>query len=550
MPGNYGFRSGGVVSGSTGRFDTAVNAGDVSVTGSGTALSVTNNASIGGNLTITGDLTVNGTTTTIDTDNLAIKDSLIELNTNGDGGRASNSGAGFFISGSVSDNDITLTAAEDGGRLKVSGSTAGYDIITGGDYAINGTQVLSADGATKVQSAVAGDGLAHSAGVLSIDSSAAGNGLAFSAGTLSLDLNELSDTGVDVANDSFAFVDSDDSNSTKKDTISDLAEAQAGNGINASAGVFSVNANATSFTVAEAGLALASGVAGAGLALSEDALLIDFSEFSSGSIASGISFAGLADDESTEQRFTLSDIATFMAGDGLSADGGTLAVDASEVQDEDVDVSSDSIQFIDSDNGDVLRKDTIADLATAQAGNGLGASGGVFAVNVDDSSIEISADTLQVKALGVTNAMLAGSIVNAKLVNDSVTFGSTEVDLGATSTSIAGLTGLTLLSDNAVNFRNDASYKIYSDAEDSIKIENGSSTSGIHLSGTSILPLTTAGANLGSSDNYFANIYTGDFHLKNERGDWTIFEEADHLRIRNNLTGQTYKMGMTLIDDQ
>jgi hypothetical protein len=38
-------------------------------------------------------------------------------------------------------------------------------------------------------------------------------------------------------------------------------------------------------------------------------------------------------------------------------------------------------------------------------------------------------------------------------------------------------------------------------------------------------------------------------HLKNERGDWTIFEEADHLRIRNNLTGQTFKMGMTLIDE-
>jgi hypothetical protein len=49
---------------------------------------------------------------------------------------------------------------------------------------------------------------------------------------------------------------------------------------------------------------------------------------------------------------------------------------------------------------------------------------------------------------------------------------------------------------------------------------------------------------------YFTNVYTGDMHLKNERGDWTIFEESDHLRIRNNLTGQTFKMGMTLIDDQ
>jgi len=41
---------------------------------------------------------------------------------------------------------------------------------------------------------------------------------------------------------------------------------------------------------------------------------------------------------------------------------------------------------------------------------------------VDDSSIEINASNgLQVKALGVTNAMLAGSIANAKLANSAVT---------------------------------------------------------------------------------------------------------------------------------
>ena len=44
----------------------------------------------------------------------------------------------------------------------------------------------------------------------------------------------------------------------------------------------------------------------------------------------------------------------------------------------------------------------------------------------------------------VTNTMLAGSIANAKLSNDSVTIGSTEVDLGATTTTFAGLTKLTL----------------------------------------------------------------------------------------------------------
>lgn len=43
-------------------------------------------------------------------------------------------------------------------------------------------------------------------------------------------------------------------------------------------------------------------------------------------------------------------------------------------------------------------------------GAGLTLSGTTFDVNVDNSSIEINSDTLRVKALGITNAMLAGAI--------------------------------------------------------------------------------------------------------------------------------------------
>ena len=56
-----------------------------------------------------------------------------------------------------------------------------------------------------------------------------------------------------------------------------------------------------------------------------------------------------------------------------------------------------------------------------QDGDGLTASSGAFNVSVDDSSIETSSDALRVKASGITNAMLAGSIANSKLINDSVT---------------------------------------------------------------------------------------------------------------------------------
>jgi hypothetical protein len=79
-----------------------------------------------------------------------------------------------------------------------------------------------------------------------------------------------------------------------------------------------------------------------------------------------------------------------------------------------------------------------ADITGVVAGNGLtgGGTAGTVTLNVavDDSSIEIDSDALQVKALGITNAMLAGSIANAKLVNASVTINSNALSLGGTLT--------------------------------------------------------------------------------------------------------------------
>lgn len=53
-----------------------------------------------------------------------------------------------------------------------------------------------------------------------------------------------------------------------------------------------------------------------------------------------------------------------------------------------------------------------ADLNSAGA---IGLAGSELKVNVDNSSVEIASNNLQVKALGVTNAMLAGTIADSKL---------------------------------------------------------------------------------------------------------------------------------------
>lgn len=47
--------------------------------------------------------------------------------------------------------------------------------------------------------------------------------------------------------------------------------------------------------------------------------------------------------------------------------------------------------------------------------------------------------------------------------------------------------------------------------------------------------------NLGDPTRRWNNIYTGDLHLRNDRGDYTIIEESDFLSIRFNKTGKRYK---------
>jgi hypothetical protein len=58
----------------------------------------------------------------------------------------------------------------------------------------------------------------------------------------------------------------------------------------------------------------------------------------------------------------------------------------------------------------------------------------------------------------------------------------------------------------------------------------------------SIIPDAHNTYTLGTPDIRWAHIYTGDLHLRNERGDWTVIEENDFLRIVNNKTGKNYKI--------
>jgi predicted acyltransferase (DUF342 family) len=59
-----------------------------------------------------------------------------------------------------------------------------------------------------------------------------------------------------------------------------------------------------------------------------------------------------------------------------------------------------------------------------------------------------------------------------------------------------------------------------------------------------ILPAVDNSISLGSLTNRFKNVYTGDLHLQNDRGSWTLIEEEDYITFRDNRTGRRFKMVM------
>lgn len=140
-----------------------------------------------------------------------------------------------------------------------------------------------------------------------------------------------------------------------------------------------------------------------------------------------------------------------------SAGVSDLALDIDGMTDIGAGIASGDLFIIDDGANGTNRKTTVDRIATLFAGDGLSASSGVLAIGVDDSSIETNSDALRVKALGITNAMLAGSIANAKLSNSSITVGGTATSLGGTVTGAHIAAALNSDLGGNVNFGNQTS---------------------------------------------------------------------------------------------
>ena len=242
---------------------------------------------------------------------------------------------------------------------------------------------------------------------------AAGNGIDASAGSLFLDMDELTAGTISVANDSFAFVDADD-NATKKETIADLVTLMVAgdNGLTATSGVISVQTsgavNLDGDKVGISGSIAGDGLSFAGGVDAISSLAIDLDELTAAAIdVSADSFTFIdANDSNASRKESYVDYATAAAGDGIAASSGQFALDLNELTAAAVDVAADSIAIVDANDSNASRKESIADLVSAMAGAGLAASSGVLSVQANSMNVFTSAGALS-EGYNVQNATTA-----------------------------------------------------------------------------------------------------------------------------------------------
>jgi hypothetical protein len=108
---------------------------------------------------------------------------------------------------------------------------------------------------------------------------------------------------------------------------------------------------------------------------------------------------------------------------------------------------------------------------------------------------------------------------------------------GGQEPGFVGLRGQVAYSDGAGN--------VYASNTVTIDDENR-----ILSTANDIIPTDDLSFDLGSEEFRFANVYTGDLHLRNDRGHWQVIEEADCLTITNRLDGRRYKFVLEPLEEE
>jgi hypothetical protein len=221
---------------------------------------------------------------------------------------------------------------------------------------------------------------------------------------------------------------------TSAQTVSVDSASLAGNGLAVSGGKFVVSASDGTISVGANGISVdeANLTNIPNSALTNSGSVLGTTPVALGATVSsiaGLTLTGVVATGSFSGSFVgTTDLPDLVSGNGLTGgpyDGSATATFAVQASGSTLTVNSAGVAVNAAGIGPV-------EISSSIAGGGLsGGNGTSLNVNVDDSSIEINNDTLRVKAGGVSNAML---------VNSGSVLGTTAVALGATVSSIAGLT--------------------------------------------------------------------------------------------------------------
>ena len=259
--------------------------------------------------------------------------------------------ASLNVSGAVSHISASGELRGTGLQLKNVTGSAAFDSTSGDAFLYLSSQDGKAEGMTpdNFASILAGAGIDRDNATLKIVNDTNG-GIDVDANAIAVDLNDLANASVDPAADLIAFIDEDGGNASVKQTVANFVAALDGNGISASAGLFGLDVNSlpSQNSVAPGADSLAfvdadnnntfkvtignfvDSLAGAGTKDSSGQFELDVSTLTTvltGSSLDGLAVFGVYDiNETSQKKSTLADIATKMAGSGLTATNGVLAV--------------------------------------------------------------------------------------------------------------------------------------------------------------------------------------------------------------------------------
>lgn len=150
-------------------------------------------------------------------------------------------------------------------------------------------------------------------------------------------------------------------------------------------------------------------------------------------------------------------------------------------------------------------------------------SSGALSVVHGTNGVQFVQEIGQPTYLTISSGSAIGALVNAP--NN----GNTTVASGQGSTTMTVSGSSVNLNGGTVNLKKDGTTYAFVGTSPDAQPLNG------------LMPATDMAYNLGSPALRWQNMYTGDLHLRNERGDYTLIEEEDFLSIRFNKTGKRYK---------